>query len=73
MTIRVMRKGDHVINVTSEFVAIERKNGEVDIIPLHKDGETFRLDAENVVKNVRLAAHVSNGLKSRIRPVVGRI
>jgi hypothetical protein len=49
MTIRVMRKGDHVINVTSEFVAIERKNGEVDIIPLHKDGETFRLDAENVV------------------------
>ena len=49
MTIRVMRKGDHVINVTSEFVAIERKNGEVDIIPLHKDGETFRVDVENVV------------------------
>ena len=23
--------------------------------------------------DVRLAAHVSNGLKSRIRPVVGRI
>ena len=25
------------------------------------------------VLRVRLAAHVSNGLKSRIRPVVGRI
>ena len=25
------------------------------------------------VRVVRLAAHVSNGLKSRIRPVVGRI
>jgi len=26
-----------------------------------------------VLNYVRLAAHVSNGLKSRIRPVVGRI
>ena len=27
----------------------------------------------SIVLGVRLAAHVSNGLKSRIRPVVGRI
>ena len=27
----------------------------------------------SVFRLVRLAAHVSNGLKSRIRPVVGRI
>ena len=31
------------------------------------------LDASGSFFLVRLAAHVSNGLKSRIRPVVGRI
>ena len=32
-------------------------------------------DEVNFIRHfiVRLAAHVSNGLKSRIRPVVGRI
>lgn len=49
MTIGVLKKGDHVINVTSEFIVVERKNGEVDIIPLIRDGETFRVDSENIV------------------------
>ena len=49
MTIGVLKKGDQVINVTSEFIAIERKGGEVDIIPIFKDGETFRVDPENIV------------------------
>jgi len=49
MTIGILRKGDHVISVTSEFVAVERKSGEVDIIPLSKDGETLRVDPENIV------------------------
>lgn len=49
MTIGVLKKGDHVINVTSEFIAVERKNGEVDIIPLIRDGEAFRVDSENIV------------------------
>lgn len=49
MTIGVLKKGDHVINATSEFIAVERKNGEVDIIPLIRDGEAFRVDAENIV------------------------
>ena len=31
------------------------------------------IDGDVVLLKVRLAAHVSNGLKSRIRPVVGRI
>ena len=35
------------------------------------DGAVVRLTTAHFV--VRLAAHVSNGLKSRIRPVVGRI
>ena len=49
MTIGILKKGDHVINVTSEFIAIERKGGEVDIIPIFKDGETFGVDPENIV------------------------
>ena len=49
MTIGILKKGDHVISVTSEFIAVERKNGEVDIIPLSKDGENLRVDMENIV------------------------
>lgn len=49
MTIGVLKKGDRVINVTSEFIAVERKNGEVDIIPLIRDREAFRVDSENIV------------------------
>lgn len=49
MTIGILKKGDRVISVTSEFIAVERKNGEVDLIPLTKDGGTFRVDQENSV------------------------
>ena len=49
MTFGILKKGDHVISVTSEFVAVEKKNGEVDLITLSKDGETFRIDPENIV------------------------
>jgi len=49
MTIGILKKGDHVISVTSEFIAVGRKNGEVDLIPLTKEGETFRVDQENIV------------------------
>ena len=34
MKIGVLKKGDQVLNVTPEFIAVQRKNGEVDIIPL---------------------------------------
>lgn len=49
MTIGILKKGDHVINVTTEFLAVERKNGEVDIIPIIKDEDTFRVDIEGIV------------------------
>ena len=49
MTISILKKGDHVISVTSEFVEVERKSGEVDIIPLINDGEILRVDLENIV------------------------
>ncbi len=49
MTIGVLKKGDRVINVTAEFVAVERKNGEVDIIPICKEGNTYRINTEGIV------------------------
>lgn len=49
MTIGILRKGDHVINVTSDFIAVERKGGEVDIIPIFRDRDMFRVDPENIV------------------------
>lgn len=49
MKINVMSKGDKVLNVTSELVAIQRKNGEVDIIPLISDESGIRIDTENIV------------------------
>ena len=49
MKIKVMSKGDKVLNVTSELVAIQRKNEEVDIIPLISDESGVRIDTENIV------------------------
>ena len=49
MKINVMSKDDKVLNVTSELVAIQRKNGEVDIIPLISDESGIRIDTENIV------------------------
>lgn len=49
MKINVMSKGDKVLNVTSELVAIQRKDGEVDIIPLISDESGIRIDTENIV------------------------
>ncbi len=48
MTINILKKGDHVINVTSEFIAVERRSGEVDIIPIIRDKDTTRIDSENI-------------------------
>ena len=49
MFIGVMKKGDRVISVTSELIAVERKNGEVDIIPLTMDETGIRVDIEGIV------------------------
>jgi hypothetical protein len=49
MFIGVMEKGDKVISVTSELIAIQRKTGEVDIIPLLKDETGLRVDTEGIV------------------------
>jgi len=49
MKINVLRKGDKVLSVTSEFLAIQRKNGEVDILPIISDEQGVRIETEKVV------------------------
>lgn len=49
MVLGLSKKGDEILNVTNEFVAIKRKKGEVDIIPIIKDNESWRVDIENIV------------------------
>ena len=46
MKIGILKKGDRVLTITAEFIAVERKNGEVDIVPMVKDEMGFRVDAE---------------------------
>ena len=48
MRINVLRKGDRVMSVMPEMIVVERKNGEVDIIPLLIDGCNVRIDYENI-------------------------
>ena len=49
MIIGILKKGDRVISVTSELIAVERRNKEVDIIPLSKEDGVLRVDIENIV------------------------
>lgn len=42
-------KGDKVLTITTEFIAVQRKNGEVDIIPMVKDEMGLRVDIEGIV------------------------
>lgn len=37
MKINILKKGDSVLNVDKNFIAVRRKNGEVDIVPLIED------------------------------------
>ncbi len=49
MLIGILKKGDRVISVTADFIAVERKNKEVDIIPISREDGTLRVDTENIV------------------------
>ncbi len=49
MKINVMSKGDKVLSVTNELVAIQRVSGEVDIISLISSESGLRIDTENIV------------------------
>ena len=49
LKIGVLKKGDQVLSVTTEFIVVQKKNGEVDIIPLVKDEMGLRVDIGNIV------------------------
>lgn len=49
MVLGLLKKGDEVLNVTNDFVAIKRKKGDVDIVPIIKEGDNWRVDFENIV------------------------
>lgn len=49
MKINVLKTGDEVVNVTQDFVAVRRKNGEVDILPLVQENGSLWVDAQNVL------------------------
>lgn len=48
MKINILNKGDKVLNVTADFIAVERINGEVDIVPLVKNENGLWVDVENI-------------------------
>lgn len=47
--INILKKGDEVLNITNDFVAVKRKNGEVDIIHFFKENGNWRVDFDNIV------------------------
>lgn len=49
--INILNKGDSVIGVTEKMVVVQRKNGEVDIVPIifEEEGQPPRVDVENIV------------------------
>jgi activator of 2-hydroxyglutaryl-CoA dehydratase len=49
MKIGILQKGDKVLSITHDFIAVQKKNGEVDIVPLVKDETGLRVDIENIV------------------------
>ena len=49
MKVKVLQKGDRVLNVTKNMIAVERKNKEVDLIPLLLEPGGIRIDYENIV------------------------
>ncbi len=49
MLIGILKKGDRVISVTADFIAVERKNKEVDVIPLSMEDGALRIDTERIV------------------------
>ena len=50
MRINILKKGDKVLSVSSNFVAVSRKNGEVDLIPFAYDQEgSIRIAEDKII------------------------
>ena len=64
--IEVLKKGDKVLSVTSEFIAVQRKNGEVEILPMVKDELGLRVDVEHMIT----IGYGNNTVKAAIDEIV---
>ena len=68
MRVNVLRDGDKVINVTNEFIAIERVSGEVDILPFIQEKSGVWVDTENILTigygENTVETEIENGVKS---------
>ena len=66
MKVNVLHEGDRVLNVTNEFVAVERVSGEVDILPLIKEEGGMRIDTQHILTigygNNTIQIEAENGL-----------
>ena len=49
MNINILKKGDRVLNVTTDNIIVERKDKTVDIIPLITDSSGIRIDIPNII------------------------
>ena len=49
MRIGILKKGDSVLTIMADFIAVQRRNGEVDIIPIIKDDMGMRIDVMGIV------------------------
>ena len=49
MRFNILQDGDKVINVTNDFVAVERSSGEVDIIPFVKEDTRVWVDTQHIL------------------------
>lgn len=49
MKINILHEGDKILNVTNDFIAVERISGEVDILPLIKENGGIWIDATHVL------------------------
>ena len=66
MKVNVLHEGDRVLNVTNEFVAVERVSGEVDILPLINEEGGMRIDTQHTLTigygNNTIQIEAENGL-----------
>lgn len=49
MRINILKKGDRVINLNEHFIYIERRNKEVDIVPIINENNALRIDTANII------------------------
>jgi len=71
LKIKILNKGDSVISVTEKMVAVQRKNGEVDIVPLifNEVGGPPRVDIENIIT----ISYGKNSIETTVKSADGNV